>query len=186
MTKHETGIEGCYILKNGKKLRFGYTTGTCAAGAAKAAARMLVTGRIVETADILTPKGIPLNLEVLNPVIREGRASCAVQKYSGDDPDVTDGVLVCAEVCWQAKPGITIDGGLGIGRVTKPGLKQRVGESAINPVPMSGIVEELAPRYPDVEVETVPGVSAVISGASILGAPLMHGEAGRGPGAARR
>jgi len=158
---HETGIEGCYILKNGKKLRFGYTTGTCAAGAAKAAARMLVTGRIVETADILTPKGIPLNLEVLNPVIREGRASCAVQKYSGDDPDVTDGVLVCAEVCWQAKPGITIDGGLGIGRVTKPGLKQRVGESAINPVPMEMIRRAVKEELDD--CEQAAGMKVVIS-----------------------
>ena len=133
---HETGIEGYCVLKDGKKLRFGYTTGTCAAGAAKAAARMLVTGRIAETVDILTPKGIALNLEVLEPALCAGSASCAVRKYSGDDPDVTDGALVWAEVSWQAQPGIAVDGGLGVGRVTKPGLKQKVGEAAINPVPM--------------------------------------------------
>ena len=136
---HETGIEGYCVLKDGKKLRFGYTTGTCAAGAAKAAARMLVTGRIAETVDILTPKGIALNLEVLEPALCAGSASCAVRKYSGDDPDVTDGALVWAEVSWQAQPGVTVDGGLGVGRVTKPGLKQKVGEAAINPVPMQMI-----------------------------------------------
>ena len=123
---HETGIENCYILKDGKKLRFGYTTGTCAAAAAKAAAQMLVTGRTVETVDILTPKGLALNLEVLQPVHGADRASCAVRKYSGDDPDVTDGILVCAEVCWQAEPGITIDGGPGVGQIGRASCRERV------------------------------------------------------------
>ena len=63
---HETGIEGYYALKDGKKLRFGYTTGTCAAAAAKAATQMLVRGADIQTVDILTPKGIPLNLELLD------------------------------------------------------------------------------------------------------------------------
>ena len=62
---HETGIEGYYAIRDGKKLYYGYTTGTCAAAAAKAAALMLATGRDVPYVDILTPKGIALNLEVL-------------------------------------------------------------------------------------------------------------------------
>lgn len=158
---HETGIEGCYVLKNGKKLQFGYTTGTCAAGAAKAATRMLITGKTSETVDILTPRGIALNLEVLSPMLCEGRASCAVRKYSGDDPDITDGVLVFAEVCWQAKPGITVDGGLGIGRVTKPGLKQKVGEAAINPVPMK-MIRQAAKEALD-DCGQAAGIKVVIS-----------------------
>lgn len=158
---HETGIEDCYILKDGKKLRFGYTTGTCAAAAAKAAARMLVTGKCAETVDILTPKGLALNLEVLQPVCGKDRAFCAVRKYSGDDPDVTDGILVCAEVCWQSEPEITVEGGPGVGRVTKPGLKQRVGEAAINPVPLQMIRQAVRQALDD--SEKAAGMRVVIS-----------------------
>ncbi len=141
---HETGIEGYYAIKDGKKLRFGYTTGSCAAAAAKAAATMLTTGRELQTVDIMTPKGIPLNLEIEEIKREKNSVSCAVRKFSGDDPDVTDGVLVFAEVSWQKTPGVTVDGGTGIGRVTKPGLKQKIGESAINPVPMQMIRGEVA------------------------------------------
>lgn len=135
----ETDWEDRMVLKDGKKLRRGFTTGTCAAAAAKAAAELLVAGRPPETVDILTPKGVPAHLEVLEPVLDGGRASCAVRKDAGDDPDVTDGMLVCAEVCWQAEPGVAVCGGQGVGRVTKPGLKQKVGEAAINPVPLQMI-----------------------------------------------
>ena len=140
---HETGIEGYYALKDGKKLRFGYTTGTCAAAAAKAATQMLIRGEAVETVDILTPKGIPLNLELLDIRREAGHVSCAVQKFSGDDPDVTNGILVYADVCWRKEPGVEVDGGVGVGRVTKPGLKQKIGEAAINPVPMQMIRSEV-------------------------------------------
>ena len=136
---HKTGIEEHFVMKDGKKLRFGYTTGTCAAAAAKAAVQMLVSGKTAETVSIATPKGIDLELEVLEPVIADGKASCAVRKFSGDDPDVTDGVLVYAEVSWQKVPEITVCGGTGVGRVTKPGLKMAIGEAAINPVPMQMI-----------------------------------------------
>jgi len=139
---HETGIEGYYTLKDGKKLRFGYTTGTCAAAAAKAAALMLATGQEVETVDIMTPKGIALNLEILEAKRDENSAVCAVKKFSGDDPDVTNGVLVYARAELKKEPGIEIDGGEGVGRVTKPGLKQNIGEAAINPVPMQMIRQE--------------------------------------------
>ena len=136
---HETGIEGYYALKNGKKLRFGYTTGTCAAAAAKAAASMLATGRPLQYVELMTPKGIPLSLEVLEPELGADHARCAIRKDAGDDPDVTDGVLVYADVRWAREPGIRLDGGEGVGRVTKPGLKQAVGEAAINPVPLQMI-----------------------------------------------
>jgi cobalt-precorrin-5B (C1)-methyltransferase len=158
---HETGIEGYYALKDGKKLRFGFTTGTCAAAAAKAATQMLIRGRDVETVDILTPKGIALNLE-LEDIRREaGRVSCAVRKFSGDDPDVTNGVLVYAEVCWRKEPGVEVDGGTGVGRVTKPGLKQRIGEAAINPVPMQMIRSEVERVMDDCGI--AEGLRVVIS-----------------------
>ncbi|MBQ1316200.1 MAG: cobalamin biosynthesis protein CbiD [Lachnospiraceae bacterium] len=130
-----TGIEAYYALKDGKKLAFGYTTGTCAAGAAKAATQLLLTGQAPERARILTPKGIELSLPVLDASSGEGWASCAVRKYSGDDPDVTDGMLIYARATLSSGEEIRIDGGEGIGRVTKPGLKLPVGEAAINPVP---------------------------------------------------
>ena len=138
---HETGIENYYAIRDGKKLYYGYTTGTCAAAAAKAAAQMLATGRSVPYVDILTPKGIALNLEVLEPEIGENHARCAIRKYSGDDPDVTNGILVYADVSLQKTPGVAVDGGEGVGRVTKPGLKQAIGEAAINPVPLRMIRE---------------------------------------------
>ena len=141
---HETGIENYYAIRDGKKLYYGYTTGTCAAAATKAAALMLATRQAVPYVDILTPKGIALNLEVLEPEREETRARCAIRKYSGDDPDVTDGILVYAEVTLEKTPGVTVDGGVGVGRVTKPGLKQAVGEAAINPVPLRMIREEAA------------------------------------------
>jgi len=131
----ETGIEGYFALVNGKKLRFGYTTGTCAAGAAKAACLLLLTGKAPERVAIATPKGIDLSLEVLEPSLEDGAAVCAIRKFSGDDPDVTDGVLVYARVRALPPPEIIITGGVGVGRVTKPGLKQPVGEAAINPGP---------------------------------------------------
>ena len=158
---HETGIESYYVMKDGKKLRFGYTTGTCAAAAAKAATLMLLTGRVPETVEILTPKGILLNLEVLEPELSTGRASCAIRKYSGDDPDVTNGILVYAEARTRREPGICIDGGVGVGRVTKPGLKQPVGEAAINPVPKEMI--RRAAEEALSECEQVTGLSIVIS-----------------------
>ena len=157
---HETGIEGYYAIRDGKKLYYGYTTGTCAAAAAKAAALMLATGGPVPYVDILTPKGIALNLEVLEPELSARHARCAVRKYSGDDPDVTNGILIYADVTLSEAPGVVVDGGEGVGRVTKPGLKQAIGEAAINPVPMQMIraaAESVAEDY------GIRGLKVVIS-----------------------
>ena len=123
-------------------MRQGFTTGSCAAAAAAAAAQMLLTGKIVQEAAIRTPKGPVFRAQILNQEIRRGEGSrapvscrCAVRKDGGDDPDITTGTLIKAEVSWSEEPGITIDGGTGIGRVTKPGLDQPVGAAAINHVP---------------------------------------------------
>ena len=132
-----------YIVKDGKKLRLGYTTGSCAAAAAKAAAVMLLTGRRLETVALLTPKGIRLELEVREVETGPGYVSCAIAKDAGDDPDVTDGALIFARVSRREEPGIVIDGGPGVGRVTKPGLDQPVGAAAINSVPRRMIRENL-------------------------------------------
>ncbi len=157
----ETGIESHYALVDGKKLRFGYTTGTCAAAAAKAATLYLLTGQAPAAVKICTPKGIDLTLPV-EEATREGSAArCAVRKYSGDDPDVTTGTLVAATVSISTEPGIHIDGGAGVGRATKPGLKVPVGAAAINPGPQAMIEE--AVREAMEETEPVSGIDVVIS-----------------------
>ena len=132
-----------YIEKDGKRLRLGYTTGSCAAAAAKAAAWMLLTGNRKEQIAITTPKGIVLELEVLEINMTPEQVSCAIRKDSGDDPDVTDGTLIFASVSYTREPEISIDGGAGVGRVTKPGLDQQVGNAAINSVPRRMIQENL-------------------------------------------
>lgn len=132
-----------YLVKDGKRLRLGYTTGSCAAAAAKAAAWMLLTGRKKDTIRLQTPKGIELNLDVLETELSPDEVRCAIRKDSGDDPDVTRGTLIFAAVRKSATPGVTIDGGEGVGRVTKPGLDQPVGAAAINSVPRQMIEENV-------------------------------------------
>lgn len=130
------------IWKNQTKLRTGYTTGSCAAAAAKAAARMALTGEEVQEISLLTPAGIRLYLEVVHTIREEGAVSCAIRKDSGDDPDVTNGIYVYAKVsiCKESQ-NIVLEAGEGIGRVTRKGLEQAVGEPAINKVPRQMILQ---------------------------------------------
>ena len=144
-------------------MRHGFTTGSCAAAAAKAAAYMLLSGQKKESIVIETPKGIPYHASVLDIAFDERAASCAVRKDGGDDPDVTTGSLVYAAVEFARADTETVSGpagetggisggtggrvrifgGEGIGRVTKPGLDQPVGEAAINSVPRQMITKEV-------------------------------------------
>jgi len=124
-------------------LRFGFTTGSCSAAAAKAAAYMLLTGKKIEKISIETPKGIMFDAEILDQVREEKTTSCCVIKDGGDDPDITTGAHVYATVSYCNEAGIHIDGGKGVGRVTKPGLDQPVGNAAINSVPRQMIEKEV-------------------------------------------
>ena len=128
-------------------LRYGWTTGSCAAAAAKAAAQMLFSGEEIRQVRLMTPKGIELYLDVEDVTRMPDRVQCAVRKYSGDDPDVTDGLLVYAKVEKDAEEAsglrVILDGGTGVGRVTKPGLEQQIGQAAINKVPRRMITEEV-------------------------------------------
>lgn len=139
----ETGLENQYVIKNNKKMRLGYTTGSCAAGAAKAAAKMLFRGEKVEQVDLMTPKGILLHLEILEQQMSSDKCSCAVRKDGGDDPDMTNGMLIYATVEKSRDAGVRIDGGAGVGRVTRKGLEQPVGAAAINRVPRAMIQREI-------------------------------------------
>ena len=197
-----------------ERLRRGYTTGSCAAAAAGAAARMLLSGGRVEEVLLETPKGVILRLDIedirrggglpeskTGSKIAQGQGtagempgaisgewvSCAVRKDGGDDPDVTTGMLICARVWRQASPGVTIDGGPGVGRVTRKGLDQPVGAAAINRVPREMIkreaekacrefgytgglqVEIFAPRGEEIAAKTFNPRLGIEGGISILG-----------------
>ena len=130
-----------YIQAGGKRLRCGYTTGTCAALAAQGAARLLLRGQAPERVSLRTPKGWVVEVPVERPRLEQGTAFCSVTKDGGDDVDATHGLRITAAVTRQPGDDITIQGGEGVGRVTKPGLDQPVGAWAINSAPRRMIYE---------------------------------------------
>lgn len=128
-------------------LRAGYTTGTCAQAATRAAVWMLLTGEKKDSVDVVLPKGKRMTLPIAEMEIKKKgntieQVSCAVRKDSGDDPDITNGILIYASVSRKEGREIEIDGGRGVGRVTKKGLDQPVGAAAINRVPRQMIRRE--------------------------------------------
>ena len=156
-------MEQDVVVSQGKLMRRGYTTGSCAAAASKAAAVMLLSGEETDTIKLDTPKGITLTLDVLDILRGPGFARCAIRKDSGDDPDDTNGTLIYATVSSlhagipeeelvmqprtasveQLDDKVEIWGGIGVGKVTKPGLSCKVGGPAINPVPRKMITREV-------------------------------------------
>lgn len=127
-----------FIEADGKPLRLGYTTGSCAAAAARAAARALLTGEEPAAVTLGTPAGLTLELPVETLTRGKDRVTCGVRKDAGDDPDVTHGLLILAEVRREPGPApleLTLKAGEGVGTVTLPGLDQPPGEPAINRVP---------------------------------------------------
>jgi cobalt-precorrin-5B (C1)-methyltransferase len=173
-----------YTIVNGKKFKKGYTTGSCAAAASKAAVAMLLLGEKLSSVSIDTPAGVRLDIEVVDIEVSEGYVKCAVVKDGGDDPDMTHGLKIFSQVAFTEKPGIKVSAGEGIGIVTLPGLKVAVGEPAINPVPMKMILKEVGEVLPcgrGVEVMlSVPGGEetavrtynpklGIVGGISILG-----------------
>lgn len=129
-----------YSYSNGKKLRCGYTTGTCATAAAKASVTALLTGSMPDEVSVILPDNTKLSVPVTDGFFDENMARCAVKKDGGDDIDVTNGILVYA-VVRRTVSGISVDGGAGIGRVTKKGLDQPVGAAAINSTPRRMIID---------------------------------------------
>lgn len=133
------------LVRDGKTLKYGYTTGTCAAGAAMAAVTALETGEAPAWVTVSTPKGWPVVLEILDPSTGADWAEASVRKDAGDDPDVTHNHLISVRVSRTGDGRISFSAGKGVGVVTKPGLQIPVGEPAINPVPRKMITEALAP-----------------------------------------
>ena len=170
----------------GQALRRGWTTGTCAAAAAEAAALLLLTGRAPVELRLETPGGLTFTLPVEQPHLDGDAAVCTVRKDAGDDPDITNGVGISATVC-RAEPGVAIDGGAGVGRVTRPGLAMPVGAAAVNPGPRAQITAALgraaracgytggfsviisAENGEELAKQTYNGHLGVVGGLSILG-----------------
>ena len=154
-----------YVLKDQKQLRCGYTTGTCATAAAKAAMICLFTETPVKQVTVTLPDGTDLVvvIENLEVVQKDGLkvVTASVKKDSGDDPDITNGILICATVNVSQKPGIQIDSGAGVGRVTKRGLEQPVGNAAINSVPRK-MVEQAVMEICE-EEQYSGGIDVIIS-----------------------
>jgi cobalt-precorrin-5B (C1)-methyltransferase len=145
-----------------RELRHGFTTGACAAAAALGAARMLSEQRLVESVEISLPAGFSATFALCGQRISQDCAACFVVKDAGDDPDATNGVEVHAEVSLvdsgEEDKGVIITGGIGIGRVTKPGLAVPVGEWAINPVPTRMITKALQEVFPPSSSTPTPHV----------------------------
>ena len=176
MERRENPTKSFFLLKESKEPDIGFTTGTCATAASMAAARMLLTGENLSYVILTTPKGIKVCIEISDQEISENEASCAVQKFSGSDPDVTNGIKIFSTVrkivtnsqrngkeksneSENRNWGIKILGGNGVGRVTLPGLDQKVGEAAINRVPRKMILDgvklelkEFNSRHPGKEI----------------------------------
>ena len=143
-------------------MRTGYTTGACATAATRAALLALFDGQAPAAVTILLPVGVKATFAVHSCEHRtDGSVTASVIKDAGDDPDVTHGAQLCSTVSWLATPGMQIDGGVGVGRVTKPGLGLEVGSAAINEVPramIDAVVRDLLAERGEVR-----GVSVIIS-----------------------
>jgi len=126
-----------------RELRKGWTTGACAAAAARAAYQALLTGDFPNPVEIVLPKDKNPSFELAEWSLEDGVARVAVEKDAGDDPDVTHGAIIRADVRVRNEQGIGFHAGSGVGTVTKPGLSLEVGEPAINPGPRQIITENI-------------------------------------------
>lgn len=144
-----------------KQLRHGYTTGACATAATKAALLALLTGNKISEVTIFIPAGEHVKFEIVECNLYEDKAIAGVIKDGGDDPDATHGALILSTVQWREEEGFYLDGGIGVGRVTKPGLSVPVGEAAINPIPRKMIAETVRQLQEEYEIQR--GFSVTIS-----------------------
>ncbi|WP_410015126.1 cobalt-precorrin-5B (C(1))-methyltransferase CbiD [Sodalis sp. C49] len=172
------------VWHNGRALRKGYTTGSCATAAAKVAAEMLLRQQVIDTVSIVTPSGVTLCLNVELPLISPGEATAAIRKDGGDDVDATDGMLIFARLRLRADAAIIIEGGAGVGRVTRNGIGLAIGQAAINNTPRhtieTAVREVIGPdRGADVEIFAPEGEArarktynarlGILGGISIIG-----------------
>lgn len=175
--------------QNAQAMRHGFTTGACATAAAKGALTMLITQQPVSEAVVWLPAGFAHTFELIEAEFTTDMAQCATIKDAGDDPDATHKAKIVATATWKTEGGIELDGGIGVGRVTKPGLPVPVGEAAINPVPrrmLNRAIEEVlnefgmngsrgvrvvisVPDGEEIAKKTLNARLGIIGGISILG-----------------
>ena len=130
--------------KSKGKLRTGFTTGTCATAASKAGILAIINQQSLNNVDVILPKRDKINIQINSCDFSKDNAQCSVIKDGGDDPDVTHGAEIFVDISLTDKIGsIEIDGGKGVGRVTKPGLGLEIGTAAINPTPKKMILENI-------------------------------------------
>ena len=160
--------------------RSGFTTGSCAAAAARAAAFMLLSGEKTDSVRIVTPAGVEYIPDILDIRFTASGVSCGVRKEAGDDPDVTDGAVIRAEV--KTAPGgwreVTVLGGEGVGTVTRPGLDQPVGSAAINSVPRRMIRDEVRAVMEQMGYEGAVRVTISVPGGAELAEQTFNARLG--------
>ncbi|MFE3975432.1 MULTISPECIES: cobalt-precorrin-5B (C(1))-methyltransferase [unclassified Peribacillus] len=149
------------VKKDPSQMRHGYTTGACSTAVTKAALTALITGDALEEATISLPIGRDATFTIEKYEISENAVSAETVKDAGDDPDATHLAHIISTVSWSDAPGIILDGGTGVGRVTKPGLPVPVGEAAINPVPRKMILTTVQQTLEEFKINR--GVKVVIS-----------------------
>jgi cobalt-precorrin-5B (C1)-methyltransferase len=190
------GTEPAGETVKAENLRWGFSTGTAATAAALGAVRFLVDGRPPDLVEPLLPGGKMLALNIADAFRnKSGAAQAVIVKDAGDDPDVTNGARIGATVQRNSQPGITVVGGPGVGRATKAGLVLKVGQWAINPVPMRMLLENLAPflgpdsgllvsvfieKGQELATKTLNPRLGIVGGLSVLGTtglvrPYSHG-----------
>ena len=172
------------VWHNGKALRKGYTTGSCATAAAKVAALMVLRQHIIHQVSIVTPSGVTLRLNVESPHIEGQQAIAAIRKDGGDDVDATHGMLIFARVTLNDSGAIVLAGGEGVGTVTRKGIGLPIGSAAINRTPRQTIeaavrevigpsrgaeVEIFAPEGDERAKKTYNSRLGIIGGISIIG-----------------
>jgi cobalt-precorrin-5B (C1)-methyltransferase len=147
--------------KDPKQMRHGYTTGACATATTKAALIALITQETQQEATIMLPIGKNVSFVIDSCEVTRDMGIARTIKDAGDDPDATHKALIVSTVTWNEKEGIELDGGIGVGRVTKPGLPVPVGEAAINPVPRKMILETAQAVLNECQITR--GIKVVIS-----------------------
>ena len=172
------------VWHNGKALRKGYTTGSCATAAAKVAALMVMRQHLIHQVSIVTPSGVTLNLNVESPHVEGQQGIAAIRKDGGDDVDATHGMLIFARVTVNDSGEITLHGGEGVGTVTRKGIGLPIGSAAINRTPRHTIetavreaigpargaeVEIFAPEGEERAKKTYNSRLGILGGISIIG-----------------
>ncbi|OHD19893.1 MAG: cobalamin biosynthesis protein CbiD [Spirochaetes bacterium GWD1_27_9] len=173
-----------FVLSGGKKLRIGYTTGTCAEAGVKACCKILSTNKKIDSVNILTKYGLNFDIKIHDVEIGDNYVECSVIKDAGDDYDVTNGIKIFTRIKKNYQNKIIVTGGKGIGLVTKKGLMVSIGQKAINPSPMEQILQSVKNNFLsdvgiNIEISCPDGIDVakktfnpklgIIDGISILG-----------------